>query len=41
MQYHKRFNLINDTVDDAFGVNVPYDELQYFDMEEILVAKGS
>ena len=35
MQYQEQFNLVEDMVSDAFGVNVAYDEPEDFDAEEL------
>ena len=35
MQCQEQFNLVEDMVSDALGVNVAYDEPQDFDVEEI------
>ncbi|CAK8577297.1 unnamed protein product [Lathyrus sativus] len=35
LQDHEQFNLIDDMVDDALGVNVTYDEPQDFDADEL------
>ena len=40
MQYKEQFNLIDEMVGDAFEVNVAYDELQDFDVEELLNKKA-
>lgn len=32
MQYKEHFNLIDDMVGDAFGVNVAYEEIHGFDV---------
>lgn len=34
MEYDEQFNLIDEMVGDAFGVNLTYDELEDFDGEE-------
>lgn len=36
MEFDEQFNLINEMVDDAFGVNMTYDEPEDFDGEVLL-----
>lgn len=35
MQYEEQFNVKDEIIGDIFGVNLPYDELQDFDTEEL------
>lgn len=36
MKYEENFNIIDDMVSDAFGINMSYDEFQDFDAEELI-----
>lgn len=40
MQYQEQFNLVDDMVGDALGVNLAYDEPQDFDAKELPYEKA-